>query len=177
MAQAFDVNRLSLAGDAFTVENAFVPAVQPTGPFSTSLTGALAYRVGGQLRHSQFVWFDRTGKQLAVAGPPGEYEQPDLSPDGKSVAFQRGNQPDIWVLDLVRSVTSRITSNPARDTSPVWSPNGRTIAFDSARDGGRSLYERAVDVVGEDKFLLKVEGVRNMSDWSHDGRYLVYESG
>jgi eukaryotic-like serine/threonine-protein kinase len=180
LAQPFDINRLEPTGDPVTLVDTFAGLGQLFGPFSVSRTGTLAYRVAADpSTNTRFVWFDRAGKQLAVAGPPGEYGQPDLSPDGRSVAFQRGNPAYIWVLDLERNVSTRITSNPGRDTSPVWSPDSRKIAFDSIRESrnGRSLFEREVDVVGEDKLLLKIDGVRNMSDWSGDGRYLVYEGG
>jgi len=115
------------------------------------------------------------GRQVGVAGPNAEYVNPVLSPDGKYVAFQRGSPADIWVLDIQKGVNNRLTSHPAADIFPIWSPNGRTIVFESDREGGRYLFERAFGVVGEDKLLAKVSTV-GPDDWSRDGRYIVYDS-
>ena len=178
MAQPFDARRLVLSGSAIPIVDSFVGQGVPVGPFSLSTTGTLAYRIGGQQTpQMQFAWFDRQGKPLQSVGTPGEYGQPDLSPDGRFVVFQRGNEPDIWVLDAQRGGTNRITSHPDRDTSPVWSPDGKSIAFDSNRNGARNLYSRAFGMVGEDTVLLKTNASRNVSDWSRDGKYLAYEGG
>jgi Tol biopolymer transport system component len=90
------------------------------------------------------------------------------------VAFQRAS--DIWVRDIEKGVDSRLTSHPAMETFPVWSPDGRTIAFQSSRDGVLNLYARAVGVVGEDKEVLKSETGIVPGDWSRDGRYIVFNS-
>jgi Tol biopolymer transport system component len=176
MAQRFDVNRLELSGEAFPVAEQ-VPG--PIAPFSVSTNGSLAYLSGaGYSGSSQLAWFNRGGKQLELVGTEGEYIDPGLSADGKYVAFGRGNPSDIWVLDIGRGLTSRLTSDAATDTLPVWSTDGRTIAFSSFRDAGiPNLYERAVGIVGEDKLLLKSAVASFVSDWSRDGRYLTYTSG
>jgi dipeptidyl aminopeptidase/acylaminoacyl peptidase len=91
----------------------------------------------GAASNSVLAWFDRTGKQLAQIGPRGEYGTFQLSPDGKNIAFERGG--DIWVLDIQTGVTSRLTTHPARDAYPVWSPDGKTIVFGSNRNGPLNL--------------------------------------
>jgi Tol biopolymer transport system component len=90
------------------------------------------------------------------------------------VAAARGGPGDIWILDIQNARTDRLTSHPADDENPRWSPDGKTIAFDSARDGVSNLYQRAVNAVGEDKLLLKTETAKTLSDWTRDGKYLVY---
>ena len=172
MAQPFDASRQELSGEPFPVAEG-VPG--PVAPYSVSTNGSLAYLSGGLATNSELAWFDRSGKQLELVGPSGQYGTPQLSPDGKYVAFARGSPGDIWVLDIGRGLTSRLTSDPAGDAFPVWSPDGRMIAFASSRDLGTfNLYERAVGVVEQDKVLLKNEVPKNPSDWSRDGRYLVY---
>jgi Tol biopolymer transport system component len=99
---------------------------------------------------------------------------PELSPDGKYVAFSRDAPSDIWILDIEKNLTSRLTSDPAEDSFPVWSPDGRTIAFRSTRDGLGNIYTRAVGAVEEDKPLLKDEASKFPSDWSRDGKHLAY---
>ncbi len=84
----------------------------------------------------RLAWFDRKGKQVASVGPTGEYRSPTLSPDDNYVAVERGNPPDIWVLDVQKGVFNQFTSNPAADSFAVWSPDAKSIAFGSAREAG-----------------------------------------
>ena len=178
MAQPFDIKRLALTGQAFAIANPFVPSASLAGPFSVSLADSLAYRAtiinATGAVSSQLAWFDRNGRQAALAGPEGEYVGPELSPDGNSVAFARGAPRNIWTLDIAKRLASPLTSGSSDDSNPRWSPDGKTIAFQSVRDGVASLYSRAVGVVAEDKLLLKTESAKTLSDWSRDGKYLAY---
>ena len=102
---------------------------------------------------------DRSGKQIESAGPPGDYGDFRLSPDEKSIVFNRseaGNS-DIWVLDMTRGVPSRISFDPGIDNLPIWSHDGLRILWPSNRSGGlRSVHQgrdgcgpgRAVDQDG-----------------------------
>jgi Tol biopolymer transport system component len=178
MAQPFDVDRLRLAGDAFPVADRFAPPAALTWSFSVSLTGVLVYRASiagvATTTNLELVWRDRRGVRLSVAGGEAEYEGPELSPDGKFVAFARGSPADIWTLDLEKNVSSKWTTDAAADLNPRWSPDGKTLAFDSARDGVANLYQRAVGVTGADQLIFKSEGAKSLSDWSRDGKYLAY---
>jgi hypothetical protein len=182
MAQRFDPDRLELTGRAFPVADPFAPRAALTYPFSVSMTGALAFRTnpgggaspGAGGGSTLIVWYDRKGTRLEPAGTEAEFRGTELSPDGKYVAFARGAPADIWVLDIQNARTDRITSDAAEDLNPRWSPDGKTIAFDSVRDGAANLYQRAVGVVGEDTLLLKTDSAKTLADWSRDGKYLVY---
>jgi eukaryotic-like serine/threonine-protein kinase len=175
IAQSFDVHRLELSGDPFPVtEQAFFGFV---APFSVALNGSLAYRANAPSA-TELGWFDRKGTQLAVVAPADLYQGLDLSPDGQFVAFSRGTvgNIDVWVLDLQKGRTTRLTSTP-QNFNPIWSPDGRTIVFGSTREGGAGLYQRAVGVVGEDTLLLKVPDTFVFPwSWSRDGRYLAFEA-
>jgi Tol biopolymer transport system component len=187
MAQPFDLARLELAGDAFPVSEGNVDG--PRAPFSASTGGSLAYLAQQPDLNVQLTWFDRAGRQLALVGPPGEYERASLSRGDRTVAFDRvaGGSRDIFLLDVERNLVSRFVSAAGADFAPTWSADSRTIAFASSRDpagnagqgnvAAGNLYERAVGVVGDDKVLLKSEGGKTPTDWSRDGRYLAYTSG
>ena len=126
------------------------------------------------------MWVDRNGKELRVAGPTGDHVNPELSRDGRRVAFGRGNPPDIWVRDLDNGIDTQFSFHTARDFTPIWSPDGQTIAFYSEQDlkvGTGNIYTRPVGVVGEDKRLLTGDVSMIPADWSRDGRYLAYTSG
>jgi hypothetical protein len=183
MAQPFDIEGLKLSGEAFPVADPFVSTrTAVAGAFSVSMSGELAYYLpsaGSEsaTANTELTWFDRTAKPLGVAGASGEYADPELSPYGKFVAFGRNSPSDIWVLDIGKNLTSRLTTDPASDSNPRWSPDGQTIAFTSDREGGGNLYSRAVGVVADDKLLFKDDEAKISTDWSSDGRYLAYIGG
>ena len=179
MAQPFDAARRALAGEAVPVaEN--VGSQRDIGRFAVSTSGVLAYRASGD-QTVQLTWFDRQGNIRGTAGTAGPHYNPDamaLSPDETRVATrlrdpQTGNW-DIWVLDTVRNTRARLTSNPAIDDIPVWSPDGKRIAFASNRDGRFDLYQKSSSGVGEEEVLLKSDDSKYPQDWSRDGRFLLY---
>src|SRR5262249_19661160 len=138
----------------------------------------LAYIRGqgqGNGQNTELAWYDRSGKRIGVAAPLAEYRNPGLSADGKYVVFERGNPGDIWVLDLLRGVPQRLTTRPADDVFPVWSPDGQKVAFASEDGKSPGLYLRAFGVVANDELLAKTDVV-GPDDWSHDGRYVVFDS-
>lgn len=62
-----------------------------------------------------------------------------ISPDGSSIAFTY--KGDIYTVPATGGKATQITTNPAHDTKPVWSPNGKKIAFASDRMGSMDVYE------------------------------------
>jgi eukaryotic-like serine/threonine-protein kinase len=172
-AQRFDAKRLEVSGEAVPIAEgvAFEPTV--LGAFSVSNNGTLAFRSGiGTV--TQLTWFDRTGKQLGVAGAPGNYTMPALSPDEKYVAVTRTDgQSDIWILELARNAFSRFTFDPAEDSDAVWSPDGKTIAFRSLRDGP-AIYQKPAGGAGQEELVAKIPGLQAVNHWSPDGKYLLF---
>jgi Tol biopolymer transport system component len=178
IAQPFDGSSLASQGEPIGVTQGLLHnVVSVFADFSTSDNGkVLVYRRGSGLR--QLSWFDRGGKPLGSIRAPGEQIQPRISPDGKKLAVSMpdpftGNR-DVWVMDLAAGVPQRLTSHPANDWQPVWSPDGNKIVFASDRKGGRQgLYRRLASGGSEDEELL--ENALGPSDWSLDGRFLLFE--
>jgi len=170
VAQRFDWGKLQLAGEAVPV--AELGAREGSGlPVSLSETGVLVYiargGAGGRLQ-----WFERSGKTLdTVAAPPGAYDL-DLSPDGRRLTTAIG---DIWLFDLARGASTRLTFHPAIDYRPVWSPDGRYIAFCSNREGVLNLYRKEASGAGEEEPLLTSQANKWPTGWSPDGRWLLYQ--
>jgi serine/threonine protein kinase len=175
MAQPFDVAQLSTTGDAVPIAEA--GSKSSAVGFTASERGTLIYR-SSSAAQTQLVWVDRTGRQTGVAAPPGLYGNVALSPDDKRLAFERtgptGN--DVWLMELQRRITSRFTFQPPNNNVPVWSPDGRIVAFASSRNGGLDIYQRPSNASGTDEPLLKLNAPPIMfpSDWSSDGRFLAY---
>src|SRR5262249_23733921 len=145
---------------------------------SVSDTGSVAYRLNLASGQRQFVWFDRSGKKTGAVAQPDITgpANPSLSPDGRRVVLNRtvNRNTDVWTLDLDRGLFSRLTFDAAAESSPVWSPDGTRVAFNSNRSGVYDLYEKAATGVGPERLLLATPQNKAPVDWSPDGRFLLY---
>ena len=111
-------------------------------------------------------------------GEKGLYSNPALSPDGKLLAYGKTDAKlktrDLWVLDLQRNTPTRLTSDPADDLNPVWSPDGRWVYFTSERKAGRQIYRKPASGVGGEELILASEDRKNLEDITPDGRTLIF---
>src|SRR4029453_2321369 len=149
---------------------------------SLSATNTLVYRVGSgvpanpALGRRPLIWFDRSGKEIGQVGDPDPGARPSLSPDGHQVAvFRSANQapPDIWLIGLDRDVLTRFTSNAAINLDPIWSPDGREIAFSASLKNQFDLYRQRIDGAAKEELLLATPEAKTASDWSREG-FLLY---
>lgn len=96
--------------------------------------------------------------------------RPDLSPDGKRVVFAwRG---DIWIASSVGGDARPLTRHSADDSAPKFSPDGREVAFNSTRDGGRQVYVVSVDGGRPERLTYHSEGSA-LQGWYPDGQHLL----
>jgi len=178
MAQALDVDRLELEGDAFPVADQVGMSI--TLPLATvSATGALAFRRGGTSGNTNMAWFDRGGKSLGSVGEASLYGELALSPDGRQIAAARSDSPgttirDVWLVDAERGVPTRFTFDPANEVNPTWSPDGSTITYACARNGVLDIYRKSASGTQPEELLLKSDLDKHPSDWSSDGKHLLY---
>ena len=176
MAQPFDTARLRLGGEPVPVaENLAI--IGRTGVFSVSSGGTLAWLNGRKSAGFQLTWLDRQGKVLGSFGQAGTDQIIGLSPDGTRGVVRdaaTGAPGDLWTLDFARGVRSRFTFSKSAGSWPVWSRDGTRIAY-SAGNNLDTLYEKPSAGGSDEKELLKESGKQLLpSDWSRDGRFLLY---
>jgi len=175
-AIAFDADRLECRGESTPV----VQGVQgnvTTGAvsFAISSSGSLVYMpgIGGQAER-KLIWFDRQGKVEALPAPLRAYADPQLSPDGRhlAVAVVSGRNSSVWTYDIERNSLNRLTFDIS--ISPLWSPDGKRIAFLSQQPGRPTRIEwRLADGSGESETLWEPPNPGNPASFSPDGKWLA----
>lgn len=180
MAQRIDDRSLRLIGDAMPLaEHVGINSFVWQGLFSVSGDGVLSYAAARTSGTYRILWFDRSGKQTAETGAPGEYYDPRISPDGRKVAvsFQAAGTAifNIWEFDLARGVPTRLTFSSSFDNRPAWSPDGKTMVFVSNRSGLYHIYQTAADGTGRTSPLVVDDASEHFPSFSPDGRYLIFE--
>jgi serine/threonine-protein kinase len=116
---------------------------------------------------------------VTTLDPPRQVSHrfPQFLPDGRTVTFTRtvtGNI-DIWLIDTMRRVLRRFTSDPADDYVSIWSPDGRYIAYRSRKGKGNlNIFRKAADGTGDDALFVESAENKLPLDWSADGHYLLY---
>jgi Tol biopolymer transport system component len=147
--------------------------VESTGVAQFALSGSTLLYMPGAVspEHWEPVWVDRGGRMQPLFEKPGDLYGARFSPDGKRIAFSRGDaNQDVWIADLDRAALTRVTLEPSEEFDPVWSPDGTRIAYASER---RSLYpqifSRPADGSGNEDLLWKAEDAVFPQSWSPDG--------
>jgi Tol biopolymer transport system component/predicted Ser/Thr protein kinase len=176
MAQPFDMHSLTTRGEAFPVAAGVTRfAAVGRADFSASENGVIA--LGNATRLMHMTWFDRAGKTLSTFGEESLYQFVSLSPDQKKVAAdaqasETGYQ--LLLFDQTRNTTTQLTSGANTGNFPVWSPDGSRIAFGSNREGKYNIYVKSSGGTGAEETLLRSDRNKFVTDWSRDGRYLLY---
>ena len=113
----------------------------------------------------------------------GRVADPQISPDGKWIAYtityysketNKGNS-DIWLIPFEGGAARQLTNSPKSDNSPRWMPDGKTIAFISARDGDPQIYTVSVNGGEPVKVSSISTGVSGLVV-SNDGKYFAFAS-
>jgi Tol biopolymer transport system component len=145
------------------------------GYYDVAQSGTLAYLAAGSARERSLVWVDASGRVTEVTERRRNYEYPRISPRGDRIAVTvHSVEHDVWVHEIGRDTLTRMTTAGANG-HPVWTPDGSYIlyTFDQA-SGQRDIYRKKSDGTGESEPVGFAEDREWPSDFTPDGRSLVY---
>jgi hypothetical protein len=180
VASSFDLSRLETTGRPVSVTpeplSRFGNAL--SGWLSTSDSGVMAYRPAASAGSTRLAWFDRGGHGLGVVAAEPGAQNPELSPDGRRLLFERLDPEtanrDVWVMELDRGVASRLSFDATVDESdPLWSPDGRRIVW-SERAASQTFADIPAEG-GAGRVLFDFADATAWPwSWSPDGVSLLY---
>ena len=167
----FSLESLEIQEEPFLITDGHSPSV--------SNQGSLVYRDSDGEVRSRIAIRGRDGELIRSVGDAEDsLLHIRLSPNGKSIAIRSraaGNS-DIWVYDVDRGSPLRLTFHPGNDSGPIWSPDGAQIAYGSFRGSWRDIYRVRPNEAGGESPLYESPANKRPTDWSRDGRYILFRS-
>jgi serine/threonine-protein kinase len=179
-AAPFNLDRLETTGPSVpTTERIVSSPNNGMAQFSVSDTGTVVYLPGQSTSSPMPIhWRERTGKTTTLRAGSADWANPGFSPDGRRLAvdISDGTQTDIWILDWARDVMSRLTSEPAEDVAPFWTPDSQRIAFGSKRADGITfnLYWQRSDGAGDVQRLTESKNNQHGGSFHPNGKILAF---
>jgi Tol biopolymer transport system component len=181
VAQRFDRARLRPTGKVIPLGDAPPPSAAEGAPLLCPPARDALVHVAARAANTQLAWLDRAGRRTGtVPLPPGRYEYPALSPDGRWAAVTKitsATSGDLWVVDLQRAIPTRATFDGSLATGggAVWSPDGSRIAYQCNPSGPYDIYQVPANGTGRPEPLVQSSVVLKLpAAWSPDGKYFVY---
>lgn len=110
---------------------------------------------------------------LAAQALPS-FAEPALSPDGGEIAFASGG--DLWTVPAAGGQARLLVTDEATESRPLYSPDGKSLAFVSTRSGVANLYVLTL-ATGEVRRLTFGDSPETLDGWSRDGTWIYFTSG
>jgi Tol biopolymer transport system component/C-terminal processing protease CtpA/Prc len=111
--------------------------------------------------------------QMPAASPAFSYAEPGISPDGHEIAFESGGA--IWSVPVSGGDAHLLVADGATDRRPLFSPDGKRLAFVSTRTGGGDIYVLTL-ATGEMNRLTADDGLEALDSWSRDGHWIYFST-
>jgi len=180
MARPFSPESQQFTGDAFPITDRMQTETLGRADFSLSQHGDMAFITDAQQPTARLAWFDRAGRQLSTVGAGGLYREMALSPDETRLAVAidgTTSSYDVWVIELKRGTTSRLTFDNDVEGWPVWSPDGTQIAYAATAGGLLSQVRRklASGAAADELVYAGKDAIYVPMDWSRDGSRLLVQ--
>jgi hypothetical protein len=188
LAVPFDLRRMEVRGSPVPilegVRRGNTPETNPgVAHFSVSRTGALIY-VPGPLSplaaDQELVRFDLKRGVQPLKVPRGRYQTPRVSPDGRYLAFgtEDTREAIVWIYDLSGTSSMRRLTVGGRNRYPIWSADGRRVAFQSDREGDLGIFWQRADGTGPAERLTRPEPRTSHvpESWSPKGDTFLFSS-
>ncbi len=176
LAASFDVDRLETTGpEVILVESIADRPDSGYGAYTVSLNGTLLYQAAPSLEGRVLTWVTRDGLEAPVPLTPRAFSSPRVSPDGTRLAFgvaELGRR-DIWTYEVGTQKLARLTRE-GDNRVPVWSRDGRRLAYSSTRDGTPKIWVQPADGSGPAEAIATGEDVIVPASWSAGDRAIVY---
>jgi Tol biopolymer transport system component len=180
MGRPFSLETLEFTGPARPVcdDVLSLPAAH-LSVMSATDSGVLAYASGGGgFGNSRLYRIDRDGGNSEPVGDPLMTWGNRVSPDGSLVALAMPDQQagtfDIWILEMERNLLTRLTFEPETELGPIWSPDGKQVAFSGDGSGRNNIYLKPLSGAGASELLFSSNADCYPSDWSADGTMISY---
>jgi Tol biopolymer transport system component len=121
------------------------------------------------------LWFDRKGKELGSLGSEEIFFDVRLSPDNEKMAVTAGAKTnELWIYDTKYGGRRRLASLLTAFAAPVWSADGKQLAFSSATGLNLKIVTIATETDGSPSTVAQSGMRKVLGDWSKDGTHLVY---
>ena len=178
-AVPFDLDRLEVTGQPVpALDNVMSNAPSGSAQFAVSAGGTLVYLAGRSTGAGVPIhWMDRTGTTTPLRATPANWFDLHFSPDGGRLAMAIvEGRSDIWTYELARDTLTRLTSDPVNAVAPVWTPDGRRIAFASTRADKSTfnLYWQPADGTRDAQRLTESKNQQYPGSWHPSGRFLAF---
>ena len=176
----FDLDQLEVTGPVVSVVDGVTSDLRSGGAqMAVSTDGTLAYLPGQSVGDSAPVhWMDLAGNTAPLWTPPGIWYNIHVAPDGRRLSLDvfSGPTSDIWIYEWDRDTALRSRAIQPMTERPVWTPDGRRIAFNSNRDNPPpSLYWQRTDGTGSAERLTVAKHPQWPVSWHPSGKFLAFE--
>jgi len=177
-AQPFDPKRAELSGQPSPIVDGVTYFMPNGGANFNAAAGTITFVTPPP--DDAPTWFDRRGVEVGTLGTAGIYGSASIAPDGRRVVVyqsdRRQGTGDLWLHDLERGSTTRLTSDEYSELSVLWSPDGQSIVYGWDRDGPPDVYVLDVDSGAPPRLLYASADVDFPVAWLPGNRVVIWSS-